>query len=104
MAKVKTAEDVQLASIRAAVAQTRMRTQTFWRCFAVACASSVAIAGFYFGAQVLNKPPWVEVVLAILGTNGAQSLVTWRIWVRLRRQVARIEADESQSPKEEPIQ
>lgn len=89
MAKDKSAEDVRLAEIQAEVEKTRLRTKTFWFCFLASCITATAISGFYFVAKALDKPGWVTVVLAILTTNSAQSLVTWRVWARLRSQVDR---------------
>jgi hypothetical protein len=83
MAKAKTEQDVQLAKINASVVKTRVIAQAISRCFYVACGTGFAIAALYFAAQVLNKPAWLELALAVIGAAGPLSFVVYRMRLRI---------------------
>ena len=94
MAKEKTAVDVELARIKADLERSRLICSTISYC--VAFASAVACIGIiaWAAVQITDKPAWLEIALAIVGLGGAPSLLTWRLYVRLKHRTSTASIDD----------
>ena len=91
MAKEKTQIDVELARIKADVDRTKARCETVsWGIVCLAVVIAIGIIA-WAAVRMTDKPPWLTLILAFLGSAGAPSLVAWRLWVRVARFSAKVE-------------
>lgn len=83
-----TPEDVEIARFYANLERARLICVTIQRCFLMAM--MVACVGIisWAAVQISAKPPWVVIVLAVLSAVTPPSLVAWRLFTRLKRQVS----------------
>jgi len=98
----KTPEDVEVVkanvSLKKAqaicgVINTAIIALAFTACFLGACWATV---------EIVRKPPWVEITVAIITALGGQALVIWRLYIALRLKVDRTEAEQG-GPLETPV-
>ncbi len=102
MARPRNTEDVRMAEIRASVQKAELYNRSFIVFIVGLFISICFVSACWCATKILDKPAWLELALAIIGTNGAQSLVMWRLFVRLKRRVNQREQDELSSRSETP--
>jgi hypothetical protein len=80
----KTEEDIKLAQIKADLEKAKYICITIATCV-LGILGTICISMIVWAiVQITDKPAWLEFALAILGSLGAPSLVSWRLWLRLK--------------------
>ncbi|MEJ7637975.1 MAG: hypothetical protein WKF75_08345 [Singulisphaera sp.] len=93
LGKARIGDPDERARLYCGVATTFLVGSFLTACFLGACWATV---------QIASKPAWLE--LSLTAISAVQSLVIWRLWVRLKLRVDQVEAAEKRPlvPPEDP--